>query len=74
MDISLKGKYAVVCGSTQGIGLATAGVLADLGANCILIARNKDTLGKRLPDCPLLGRRITGVRLRILPILIRFAK
>jgi len=44
MDISLKGKYALICGSTQGIGLATAKVLAGLGANCILMARNEDRL------------------------------
>jgi glyoxylate reductase len=45
MDISLKGKYALICGSTQGIGLATAKVLAGLGANCILMARlDKDFL------------------------------
>lgn len=44
MDISLKGKYALICGSTQGIGLATAKVLASLGANCILMARNEEAL------------------------------
>lgn len=44
MDISLKGKYAVICGSTQGIGLATAKILSGLGANCILLARNEDGL------------------------------
>jgi 3-oxoacyl-[acyl-carrier protein] reductase len=44
MDISLKGKYALICGSTQGIGLATAKVLAGMGANCILMARNGESL------------------------------
>lgn len=44
MNISLTGKYALVCGSTQGIGLATAKVLATLGASCILIARNEEKL------------------------------
>jgi 3-oxoacyl-[acyl-carrier protein] reductase len=44
MNISLSGKYAVICGSTQGIGLAIAQELALLGANCTLIARNEDTL------------------------------
>jgi len=44
MELSLKGKTAVICGSTQGIGLATATELASLGAECILIARNKDSL------------------------------
>lgn len=44
MDLSLKNKTAVVCGSTQGIGFAIAVELALLGANCILIARNEAAL------------------------------
>lgn len=44
MNLSLEGKYAVVCGSTQGIGLAIAEELAILGANCTLVARNEKTL------------------------------
>jgi 3-oxoacyl-[acyl-carrier protein] reductase len=44
MDISLKGKYAIICGSSQGIGLAVAKELAINGANCILIARNPTLL------------------------------
>ena len=44
MNLSLEGKNAVVCGSTQGIGLAVAEELALLGANCTLIARNEEAL------------------------------
>lgn len=44
MNLSLEGKYAIVCGSTQGIGLAVAEELALLGANCTLIARDKAAL------------------------------
>ena len=44
MNLSLEGKNAVVCGSTQGIGLAIAEELALLGANCTLIARNEEAL------------------------------
>jgi 3-oxoacyl-[acyl-carrier protein] reductase len=44
MNISLKGKTAVICGSSQGIGLAAAKELAVNGANCILIARNPEAL------------------------------
>ncbi|MEO6610603.1 MAG: SDR family oxidoreductase [Chitinophagaceae bacterium] len=44
MNLSLEGKYAVICGSTQGIGLAIAEELALLGANCTLIARNEEAL------------------------------
>jgi len=44
MNLSLEGKYAVICGSTQGIGHAIAEELALLGANCTLIARNEEAL------------------------------
>lgn len=44
MDLSLHGKYALVCGSTQGIGRAIAVELAKLGASCILLARNETAL------------------------------
>jgi 3-oxoacyl-[acyl-carrier protein] reductase len=46
MNLSLKGKTAVICGSTQGIGLAVAKELAQLGANCFLLARNNGALIK----------------------------
>jgi len=44
MDINLKGKKAFVCGSTQGIGRATAVELANLGASVVLLARNENSL------------------------------
>ena len=44
MDINLTGKKAFVCGSTQGIGRATAVELANLGASVVLLARNEDSL------------------------------
>jgi 3-oxoacyl-[acyl-carrier protein] reductase len=48
MNLSLVDKYAIVCGSTQGIGLAIAEELALLGANCTLIARNEEKLKEAL--------------------------
>ncbi len=44
MNLSLENKHAVVCGSTQGIGKATAIELANLGATVTLIARNETDL------------------------------
>jgi 3-oxoacyl-[acyl-carrier protein] reductase len=44
MDLNLKGKQAMVCGSTQGIGKASAIELALLGATVILVARNEEKL------------------------------
>ncbi len=42
--IDLTGKRALVCGSTQGMGKASALELASLGANVTLVARNADAL------------------------------
>lgn len=52
MDISLKNKVAVVCGSTQGIGRACAEEIAGLGAEVILMARNEEELKKAVLQLP----------------------
>jgi len=44
MDLDLNGKRAVVCGSTQGIGKASAIELALMGASVTLLARNAGAL------------------------------
>jgi 3-oxoacyl-[acyl-carrier protein] reductase len=44
LQIDLRNKRAVVCGSTQGIGKATAMLMAEAGATVILIARNPEKL------------------------------
>ena len=44
LSLELTGKTALVGGSTQGIGLASAQALASLGARCILISRNEEKL------------------------------
>ena len=50
MNLDLKNKNAIVCGSTQGIGEASAIELAKLGANITLIARNESKLLDVLND------------------------
>ena len=44
MNLDLMGKNALVCGSTQGIGKASAVELALLGASITLVARNEAKL------------------------------
>lgn len=46
LSLDLTNRTALVAGSTQGIGLASAQALASLGATCILIARNEEALKK----------------------------
>jgi 3-oxoacyl-[acyl-carrier protein] reductase len=50
LSLNLEGKTALVAGSTQGIGFASAQSLAGLGATCILIARNEDALKKAVAE------------------------
>jgi 3-oxoacyl-[acyl-carrier protein] reductase len=44
MQLDLTGKTAIVCGSTQGLGYASAVELALLGARIVLMARNETSL------------------------------
>ena len=44
MDLGLKGKVAIVTGGTQGIGRATAELLAKEGASVLIAARNPERL------------------------------
>lgn len=44
MNLDLTGKRAIVCGSTQGIGKASAIELALLGADVTLVARDEEKL------------------------------
>ena len=50
MELSLKNKTALICGSSAGIGKATAIELAKLGADCILLARNEEKLKRVLEE------------------------
>ena len=52
MDLQLNNKYALVCGSTAGIGKATALALAEEGTVVTLIARNEDKLKATLNELP----------------------
>jgi len=52
MDLKLNNKYALVCGSTAGIGKATAMNLAAEGVQVTLIARNEDKLKSVLAELP----------------------
>jgi 3-oxoacyl-[acyl-carrier protein] reductase len=44
MDLGLKGRTAIVCGASSGLGLATAEALAAEGANVTMFARRREVL------------------------------
>ncbi|MDQ5820558.1 MAG: SDR family oxidoreductase [Actinomycetota bacterium] len=44
MDLGLRGRTAIVCGASSGIGLAIAESLAEEGANVAMLARRRDLL------------------------------
>jgi 3-oxoacyl-[acyl-carrier protein] reductase len=46
MDFGLKGRTAIVCGASAGIGLGISESLADEGANVVMFARRRDPLDR----------------------------
>ena len=52
MNLNIQNKNALVCGSTQGIGKATALQLAEEGVNVTLVARNEVKLKSVLAELP----------------------
>jgi len=52
MNLDFKGKNALVCGSTAGIGKSTAMLLAKLGATVTLLARDAEKLKDTLLELP----------------------
>lgn len=52
MELNLKNKAALVCGSTQGIGRATAMALANEGVKVTLLARDQTKLEHVLSELP----------------------
>ena len=46
MELGLKGRTAIVCGASSGMGLATADALAREGANVSMFARRRDVLDR----------------------------
>ncbi|MBB1602831.1 SDR family oxidoreductase [Variovorax sp. UMC13] len=44
MDLGIQGRWALVCGGSQGLGLACAGALAREGVHVLLVARGAEAL------------------------------
>ena len=50
MNLSLNDKHAIICGSTDGIGKASALLMAERGASVTLVARNQEKLDQTLSE------------------------
>jgi 3-oxoacyl-[acyl-carrier protein] reductase len=58
MDLGLRGRTAIVCGASAGIGLAIAEALAEEGANVAMFARRRELLqreAERIGALPVRG-------------------
>lgn len=57
----LRGKYAVVTGGSDGIGLAIAAQFAQNGAHVCIVGRNKDKLSKAVDNLIVHGTTVVGL-------------
>jgi 3-oxoacyl-[acyl-carrier protein] reductase len=57
VDLGLRGRTAIVCGASSGLGLASAEALAAEGANVSMFARRRDTLQRESERIGALGVR-----------------
>jgi 3-oxoacyl-[acyl-carrier protein] reductase len=57
VDLELKGRTAIVCGASAGIGLGIAEALAEEGANVAMFARRRDALEREAERLGALGVR-----------------
>jgi 3-oxoacyl-[acyl-carrier protein] reductase len=46
MDLGIKGKWALVCGASKGLGFGCAMALAREGVNVVMVARTSETLSQ----------------------------
>jgi len=58
VDLGLRGRTAVVCGASAGLGLAAAEALAAEGANVVMLARRADLLEREAARIG--GRAVVG--------------
>lgn len=61
MDLQLKNRTALVCGASQGLGLAIAEALAEEGVHAGLLARNGDKLAQNVARLTARGLKATAL-------------
>ncbi len=61
MDLGIKGKWALVCGASKGLGLGCAQALVGEGVNVLIVARGAEVLQAAATQLIAAGARNTGV-------------
>lgn len=61
MDLGIKGKQAIVCAGSRGLGRGCASALADAGVNLTLNGRTAETLEKTADELRAKGVQVTTV-------------
>ncbi|MBI3446929.1 MAG: SDR family oxidoreductase [Magnetospirillum sp.] len=64
MDLGLKGRSAIVCGASRGLGRACAESLAREGVNVVMAARRPDVLEQAAKEI----RAATGAAIKTVPV------
>ena len=61
MDLGIKGKMAIVCAASKGLGFGCAEALAHAGVNLVINARSKGPLDEAAKKLAALGVEVTAV-------------
>ena len=62
MDLGLKGKVALITGSTKGIGRGIAEALAAEGCNLGICARNADEVSRAVDELSATGVKVVELQ------------
>ena len=61
MDLGIKGKTAIVCAASKGLGFGCAEALAKEGANLVICARTQEVLDVAADELRGYGGAVTAV-------------
>ncbi|MBZ0217488.1 MAG: SDR family NAD(P)-dependent oxidoreductase, partial [Fimbriimonadaceae bacterium] len=62
MDLGIKGRKAIICASSKGLGKGCAIALAEAGVDVVINGRNEDVLARTATEiADLTGVRVTAV-------------
>ncbi len=72
MDLGIKGKWALVCGASKGLGFGCAEALVREGVHVLIVARGAEAVPGPAGFAPLIAQQVPDVRLEEHPTLGHF--